>query len=191
MSSSLTLDGITRQLDPGLNAWLEILAYASEVFASEAVVRTRSTLFPWLDRLDFYRSGAAHANARGSFRGHDPKKVCAHATNLVKRFGNPCDRLLRGLGITRSPHKEKKQGKNMSDEAVKKATAATAETIDEVFQEAMRSYEKALKSGIQLQEESVNLWKDLLTKLGSPEDFQTRLESMTCFKTEFKSTSLS
>src|SRR6202011_4475172 len=66
--------------------------------------------------------------------------------------------------------------KNMSAEAVKKATAATSETIDE---EAMRSYEKALKSGIQLQEESVNLWKDLLTKLGSPEEFQAKLESMT------------
>ena len=66
--------------------------------------------------------------------------------------------------------------KNMSAEAAKKATAATSETIDE---EAMRSYEKALKSGIQLQEESVNLWKDLLTKLGSPEEFQAKLESMT------------
>ena len=67
----------------------------------------------------------------------------------------------------------------MSNEATQKATAATSETMDEVFQEAMRSYEKALKSGIQLQEESVNLWKDLLTKLGSPEEFQAKLESMT------------
>jgi hypothetical protein len=67
----------------------------------------------------------------------------------------------------------------MSNEATQKATAATSEAIDKVFQEAMRSYEKALKSGIQLQEESVNLWKDLLTKLGSPEEFQAKLESMT------------
>ena len=67
----------------------------------------------------------------------------------------------------------------MSAEATKKSTSATAETIDEVYHEAMRSYEKALKSGIQLQEESVNLWKDLLTKLGSPEEFQAKLESMT------------
>ena len=37
---------------------------------------------------------------------------------------------------------------------------------------------RALKSGIQLQEESVNLWKELLTKLGSPEEFQAKLESM-------------
>jgi hypothetical protein len=80
------------------------------------------------------------------------------------------------------PHnenKEKKKGKNMSDTATKKATAATPETINEVFHESMRSNEKALKSGIQLQEESVNLWKDLVIKLGSPEEFQAKLESMT------------
>ena len=64
----------------------------------------------------------------------------------------------------------------MSAEATQKATS---ETIDKVFQEAMRSYENALKSGIQVQEESVSLWKDLLTKLGSPQDFQAKLESMT------------
>src|SRR5208282_2116764 len=51
--------------------------------------------------------------------------------------------------------------------------------IADVYHEAVRSYEKALKSGIQLQEESVNLWKDLLTKLGSPEEFRAKLESMT------------
>jgi hypothetical protein len=66
----------------------------------------------------------------------------------------------------------------MSATETKKATAATSETISESFHEAMRSYEKALKSGIQLQEESVNLWKELLTKLGSPEELQTKLESM-------------
>jgi predicted unusual protein kinase regulating ubiquinone biosynthesis (AarF/ABC1/UbiB family) len=44
--SFLALDGITRQLDPDFNAWLETLAYASGVFASEAVVRTWSTPFP-------------------------------------------------------------------------------------------------------------------------------------------------
>ena len=66
----------------------------------------------------------------------------------------------------------------MSATDSKKATAATSQTIEELFQEAMRSYEKALKSGIQLQEESVNLWKDLLTKLGSPEELQAKLESM-------------
>ena len=67
----------------------------------------------------------------------------------------------------------------MSATDTKKATAPTSASMDELFHEVMRSYEKALKSGIQLQEESVNLWKDLLTKLASPEDLQAKLESMT------------
>jgi hypothetical protein len=67
----------------------------------------------------------------------------------------------------------------MSAEDTKNATAATSENINEFFHEAMRCYEKALKSGIQLQEESVNLWKDLLSKLASPEEFQAKLASMT------------
>ena len=66
----------------------------------------------------------------------------------------------------------------MSATDTRNPTAATSETINELFHEAMRSYEKALKSGIQLQEESLNLWKDLLIKLGSPEELQAKLESM-------------
>jgi hypothetical protein len=66
----------------------------------------------------------------------------------------------------------------MSATETKKATAATPEPVAELFHEAMRSYEKALTAGIQLQEESVNLWKDLLSTLGSPEEFQAKLESM-------------
>ena len=71
----------------------------------------------------------------------------------------------------------------MSATATKEKEKVTAipspsQSINEVFHEAMMNYEKALKSGIQLQEESVNLWKDLLTKLGSPEEFQSKLESL-------------
>ena len=72
---------------------------------------------------------------------------------------------------------EKESAASATD--AKKESAARSETIDELFQEAMRNYEKALKSGIQLQEESVNLWKDLLTKLSSPQELQAKLESMT------------
>ena len=67
----------------------------------------------------------------------------------------------------------------MSAAEPKKAAETTSQAFSEVFDEAMRSYEKALKAGIQLQEESVNLWKELLTKLGSAEEFQAKLESMT------------
>ena len=109
------------------------------------------------------------------------KNICADAKTLLARFGNPCDVPSRSSGITRGPHQENKEEarKKMSATETKKATAAASETVDQVFHEAMRSYEKALKSGIQLQEESVNLWKDLLTKLGSAEELQAKLESMT------------
>jgi ribosomal 50S subunit-associated protein YjgA (DUF615 family) len=66
----------------------------------------------------------------------------------------------------------------MSATDTKKAAAETSETVNDVFHEAMRTYQTALKAGLQLQEESVNLWKDLLAKLGSPEDFKAKLESM-------------
>src|SRR5271165_6973274 len=71
--SFLTLDGITRQLDPDFNAWQETLAYASEVFASEAVARTWSIQFPWLDRPDFYRSGLTTRTLAAHFAGTMPK----------------------------------------------------------------------------------------------------------------------
>ncbi|HYY27532.1 MAG TPA: hypothetical protein VE860_06300 [Chthoniobacterales bacterium] len=62
--------------------------------------------------------------------------------------------------------------------ATENKKAAAAPTCDEVFHEALQSYEKALKAGIQLQEESVKLWKDVLSELGSPEELQEKLESM-------------
>lgn len=66
----------------------------------------------------------------------------------------------------------------MSATATSAKKATGTESVDEIFHEAMRSYEKTLKAGIDLQEESVNLWKTLLTKLGSPAEFQAKLESM-------------
>jgi hypothetical protein len=57
-------------------------------------------------------------------------------------------------------------------------TGVTPESFAEFFKEAMRNYEKVLKTGIQLQEESVNLWKDVLTNLGAPKEFRTKLESL-------------
>jgi hypothetical protein len=74
----------------------------------------------------------------------------------------------------RKQRREEKENMSATD-----AQKATSETIDKVFQEAMRSYENALKSSIQVQEESMNLWKNLLGRLGSPEEFQAKLESMT------------
>src|SRR5271165_2294144 len=82
--SFLTLDGITRQLDPDFNAWLESLAYVSGVFASEAVVRTWSIQFPWLDRPDFYRSGLPTRTLAAHFAGTIHKFV--HMQKTVGAF---------------------------------------------------------------------------------------------------------
>jgi hypothetical protein len=64
----------------------------------------------------------------------------------------------------------------MSTGDSKKATSAS---INKFFQEGLRSYEEALKAGMQLQEESANFWKYLLLRLGSPQEFQAKLESIT------------
>ena len=66
----------------------------------------------------------------------------------------------------------------MNTTATQDKPGAPVASVNEMFHEAMMNYERALKSGIQLQEESVNLWKDLLTKLGSPEEFQAKLEQL-------------
>jgi len=71
------------------------------------------------------------------------------------------------------PTKETKESAGASRKA------APSESINEIFHEAMRSYEEALKSGIQLQQESVNLWKDLLSKIASPGELQAKLKSLT------------
>jgi hypothetical protein len=87
--SFLTLDGITRQLDPDFNAWLETLAYASGVFASEAVAcepgafSSRGATGP----ISIV-SGCPRARSRAHFAGIIPK-VCAHAQSLLARSEMP------------------------------------------------------------------------------------------------------
>jgi hypothetical protein len=83
--SFLTLDGIMRQLDPDFNPWLETLAYGSGVFPSEAVVRTWSIPFPWLDRPDFYRSGLPTRTLAAQF-ARSIRKEFVQMHNLVGAF---------------------------------------------------------------------------------------------------------
>jgi hypothetical protein len=52
------------------------------------------------------------------------------------------------------------------------------EITNRLFHEAMSGYEKALESGVQLQEESVKIWKDLLVRIGTPEALRERLDSL-------------
>ncbi len=61
----------------------------------------------------------------------------------------------------------------------KSAKTATADTAQDLMKDAIKLYEEALKNGIQLQEESLQLWKDLLAKVGAPTDFQKKIEELT------------
>ena len=51
-------------------------------------------------------------------------------------------------------------------------------TATDLFEEAYKSYEKALKTGIKVQEDTVKMWKDLLSKTTSPNDFQAKFTEM-------------
>jgi hypothetical protein len=79
--------------NPDFNAWLETLAHACGVSASEAVVGTWSILYPypWLGRPDFYRSGLPRRTLAAYFAGTIRNKFCANAKQMLTHFGNPCD----------------------------------------------------------------------------------------------------
>jgi len=50
--------------------------------------------------------------------------------------------------------------------------------IEEILRDSFGNYEKALESGIKLQEDTINRWKDVLGKLGSMEELQAKLEEL-------------
>jgi hypothetical protein len=50
--------------------------------------------------------------------------------------------------------------------------------VEEILRESTNKYEKALQSGIKLQEDTINLWKDVLKKIGSPEQLKVKLEEV-------------
>ena len=56
--------------------------------------------------------------------------------------------------------------------------SASSQTINEVLNESMRGYEKVLKTGVELQEQSIRLWSDLLARIGSPEQFQSKIAEL-------------
>lgn len=51
-------------------------------------------------------------------------------------------------------------------------------TATDLFEGAYKSYEQALKTGIKVQEDTVKMWKDLLSKTTSPNDFQAKFTEM-------------
>jgi len=71
-----------------------------------------------------------------------------------------------------------KQAAASSDAGATTTVQATSEAANHLFHEAMLGYEKALESGIQLQEDSVKLSKRLLARIGTPEALQAKLDSL-------------
>jgi hypothetical protein len=62
-----------------------------------------------------------------------------------------------------------------------KATGMTASLLDPVgqlFNEGLRSYEKAVRSNLELQKECIKLSKEVLAKFGTPEEFKANVESL-------------
>jgi hypothetical protein len=57
-------------------------------------------------------------------------------------------------------------------------TATTKLPVSKLFEEAIRNYELALKTGIQLQEESTKLWREVLTETPNPLEFQEKLDAL-------------
>ena len=57
-------------------------------------------------------------------------------------------------------------------------TANVAETATELFQDALRNYEKTVKAGTELQEESIAMVKDLVASFGTPEEFNAKFEAL-------------
>ena len=57
-------------------------------------------------------------------------------------------------------------------------TTKATSTASDLFEEAFKTYEQSLKTGIKIQEDTVKLWKDLLANAKTPTDFQARLSQM-------------
>lgn len=61
-----------------------------------------------------------------------------------------------------------------------KATKATAsDSAQDLMKDAIKLYEEALKNGIQLQEESLELWKSILNQVGTPDELKDKIDEMT------------
>jgi hypothetical protein len=61
----------------------------------------------------------------------------------------------------------------------KATTAKAADSAQDLMKDAIKLYEEALKNGIQLQEESLELWKDMLKQVGTPDELREKIEKMT------------
>ena len=58
-------------------------------------------------------------------------------------------------------------------------TEQKTKPVTDLFEQAMKSYEQALKTGVKMQEESAKVFSDLVTQATSPQDWQKQMKSVT------------
>lgn len=56
-------------------------------------------------------------------------------------------------------------------------TEQKAKPVSDLFEQAFKSYEQALKTGMKMQEESAKVFSDLVTQATSPQDWQKQMKS--------------
>jgi hypothetical protein len=57
-------------------------------------------------------------------------------------------------------------------------TEQKAKPVTDLFEQAMKSYEQALKTGIRMQEESANVFSNLISQATSPQDWQKQIKAV-------------
>jgi hypothetical protein len=70
----------------------------------------------------------------------------------------------------------------MKEKTTTKAT--NQESLSEMADRAMKNYEQALRTGLKLQEETVQCWNNLFNQTASAEDWQKRLGNLTALSNE-------
>jgi len=58
-------------------------------------------------------------------------------------------------------------------------TEEKTKPVTDLFEQAMKSYEQALKTGVKMQEESMKYFSNLLSQNSSPQEWQKQMKSMT------------
>jgi hypothetical protein len=58
-------------------------------------------------------------------------------------------------------------------------TEQKTKPVTDLFEQALKSYEQALKTGVKMQEESAKVFSDLVTQATSPQDWQKQMKSVT------------
>jgi hypothetical protein len=58
-------------------------------------------------------------------------------------------------------------------------TEQKTKPVTDLFEQALKSYEQALKTGVKMQEESAKAFSDFFTQASSPQDWQKQVKSAT------------